>query len=309
MSKILIALGGNALGNSPSEQKKVVKTTAKVIVDLYQKKHKIVIVHGNGPQVGWINNAFMHSFKKGISKEFLPFPECGAMSQGYIGYHIQNAILNELHHRGHQGGQVISLVSQTIVDNNDPAFQNPTKPIGDFMIEQEAKKLAHINGWIVKEDAGRGWRRVIASPKPVAIPSIEIVNNLVDNNVITIVGGGGGIPVVDGKKITGVDAVIDKDATAAYIAQKINADRLVILTAVDFIKINFGKSNEELLNEVSIDRLNSLIKENHFAPGSMLPKIRAAIEFVEKTGQVSYIGELKNATKILSEQSGTKIYK
>ncbi|WKX02571.1 carbamate kinase [Candidatus Mycoplasma mahonii] len=308
MNTIVLALGGNALGKTPSEQKITVKTTAKTIVDLYNDNHNVVIVHGNGPQVGWINNSFMKSFQDKISKEILPFPECGAMSQGYIGYHIQNAVQNELLDRKIKGN-VISLVCQTIVDKNDPGFKDPSKPIGDFMSEKEAKEIATKNNWKVKEDAGRGWRRVVASPKPVDMPVLPIVRNLLKDNIITIVGGGGGIPVINNGSIEGVDAVIDKDSTASFIADKLKADKFIILTAVDQVKINYGKENEESLATTNLDDLNVYIKENQFAPGSMLPKILAAMEFVKNTSMPAFIGDLKDAHKIIAGKAGTIITK
>ncbi|MCK5867174.1 MAG: carbamate kinase [Mycoplasmataceae bacterium] len=308
MSKIVLALGGNALGSTPSEQKEIVKKTAKVIVDLYLENNDIVIVHGNGPQVGWINNSFMNAFKEGVSKEILPFPECGAMSQGYIGYHIQNAIQNEFIKRN-ENGKVISLVSQMVVNKNDQGFKNPTKPIGDFMTETEAKKLAKDNGWIVKEDAGRGWRRVIASPKPIEMPSLDIVKTLINDRTITIVGGGGGIPVIKGNEIVGVDAVIDKDFTASFIAKSINAEKFVILTAVDQIKLNFGKDSEESLSEVNLVDLDKYISDEQFAPGSMLPKILATIDFVKESNKPAFIGKLEQAALIVKGEAGTKIIK
>lgn len=306
MARIVLALGGNALGKTPSEQKKAVKQTAAAIVDLYQAKHEIVIVHGNGPQVGWINNTFMQSFTNKNSAEILPFPECGAMSQGYIGYHIQNAIQNELTRRK-TDGLVTTLVSQTIVDNNDPAFKEPTKPIGDFMTEKDAKLLAKQNNWVVKEDAGRGWRRVIASPLPKAMPSMAILKTLLPQKVITIVGGGGGIPVVLQDQLKGVDAVIDKDATAAFIAKEIKADSLIILTAVNQIKINFGKANEKSIAEIDLKELTKHLSDKQFAPGSMLPKVLAAKSFVDFSKKPAYIGQLEDAKEIIEGKAGTKI--
>lgn len=306
MAKIVLALGGNALGNTPSEQKKAVKQTAATIIDLYQENHQVIIVHGNGPQVGWINNTFMQSFNNKNSPEVLPFPECGAMSQGYIGYHIQNAIQNELAKRNLKG-LATTLISQTIVDQNDHGFKNPTKPIGDFMDQKTAQSLAKANNWTVKEDSGRGWRRVIASPLPIAMPSLPILETLIDQKVITIIGGGGGIPVIKQNGYQGVDAVIDKDSTASFIAQKIKADSLIILTAIDQIKIDFNKPSEKSIAQVTLKELKSYIEEGQFAPGSMLPKVLAVQKFVTFSKKSAYIGHLKDAKNIIAGKAGTKI--
>ena len=239
----------------------------------------------------------------------MPFAECNAMSQGYIGFHIQNAIQNELMQRSLKA-DCISLVSQTVVDENDPAFQDPTKPIGDFMSQHQAESLAKLNNYIVKEDANRGWRRVIASPQPLTMPSINIIQSLLKNRVITIAGGGGGIPVVDhNNTYKPIDAVIDKDLTAMYIASKINADKLIILTAVDAVKVNFQKENEKSLTKIDVKQLQNYIDQNQFAKGSMLPKIIAAKKFVELTNKEAFIGDLNKAKEIINYKSGTLIVK
>lgn len=267
----------------------------------------MVIVHGNGPQVGWINNSFTNAFKSNVSPELLPFPECGAMSQGYIGFHIQNAIYNELTSRNHPG-TCITLVSQTLVDKNDIAFSDPTKPIGEFMDEKIAKEMATKNNWVVKEDSGRGWRRVIASPKPKDLFSIPIIKSLLESRTIVIVGGGGGIPVIqDNNELIGVDAVIDKDLTASLIAQKLNAEKLLILTSIDAIKINFNKPNEVSLKSVSISEIDDYVNDGQFAKGSMLPKVLAVRNFTSNTHKPSFIGHLDDASQIINMKSGTLI--
>ncbi|WP_054252693.1 carbamate kinase [Neofamilia massiliensis] len=309
MKKIVLALGGNALGSTPEEQKDAVKTTAKSIVDLVEAGNKIIISHGNGPQVGMINLSFDTAAKSEAKTPAMPFPECGAMSQGYIGYHLQNAIENELKNRKLEK-MVATIVSQVLVDKKDPAFENPTKPIGSFYSEEEAKAMEK-DGFVFKEDAGRGYRRVVPSPRPVDIVEKSAIKLLYDNDCIVVAGGGGGIPVVeeDGRLI-GVPAVIDKDFTSAKIAELVDADTLIILTAVDQVAINFGEENEKWLDEITIDQAKVYIEEGHFAPGSMLPKVQAAISFAEtKEGRQALITSLEKAAAGLQGKTGTIIKK
>ncbi|WP_127942518.1 MULTISPECIES: carbamate kinase [unclassified Mycoplasma] len=307
MAKVVVALGGNALGNTPSEQRQKVALTAKVISDLTTQGHVVLLCHGNGPQVGMINNAFQSAYLKQEIPEAMPFAECGAMSQGYIGYHIQNALHNQFA-RAKISRPVVTLITQTFVDSQDPAFQNPSKPIGTFLSQSEAEKLAKANGWDVKEDAGRGWRRVVASPIPRAIVEKELIETLVAHKAVVIAGGGGGIPVALEKgQLVGKAAVIDKDLTAALLAQIIKADKLVILTAVSAVKINYQKDNEKDLTTVSVKELKTYVGQKQFAVGSMLPKIEAALQFVTKTGQPAYIGNLTDAAQIIAGKAGTKI--
>ncbi|WP_347938269.1 carbamate kinase [Mycoplasma feriruminatoris] len=310
MSKIVIAIGGNALGNSPTEQLEIVKKTAKSLVDFIQQGNDIVIVHGNGPQVGMINNAFDIANKNESKSPIVDFPECGSMSQGYIGYHLQQAIDNELKQRN-INKHTATIVTQTLVDKNDPAFLKPTKPIGSFMSEAEAKKLALENNWSISEDAGRGWRRVIASPKPIDIVEKEAILQLVNNSFIVIAGGGGGIPVyLEDDKLVGIAAVIDKDFAAAKIAEIIDAQSLIILTAVDKVMINYKKENQQALDQLTLAQAQEYIDQNQFAPGSMLPKVQAVMSFVQKTnGKPAYIGSLEQAEKVLQNLSGTKFVK
>lgn len=302
MSRIVVSLGGNALGKNPKEQRELLKNVATHIVDLIKVGHEVVIVHGNGPQVGMINLAFSES----SSTPNMPFPECGAMSQGYIGYHLQNSIGNELS-KQHIDKSVASIVTQVIVDENDPAFNHPTKPIGNFYNLEESQKLEEIMGYKMVEDSGRGYRRVVPSPMPIDVKEKAIIKSLLRDKHIVITVGGGGIPVVvDGHTLKGVDAVIDKDNASAKLAELINADILIILTAVDNVYINFGKENEEALHNVSIERLEKLIEDKQFAEGSMLPKIRASISFA-RNKKVSVIASLTNAEQAFNLEAGTII--
>ena len=309
MSRIVVALGGNALGKTPDEQLKIVRETVKNIVDLVEMGHEVVITHGNGPQVGMIFNA-MANVDPTTTLDDMPFPECGAMSQGYIGYHLQQAMQREFAIRNMRR-KVVTIVSQVEVDPVDPAFKNPTKPIGSFYTEEVAKKLAKESNSIYKEDAGRGYRKVVASPIPRKICELNTIKKLVDDHNIVITCGGGGIPVVytnDGYK--GVDAVIDKDRTSALLASKINADILLILTAVDEVKIHFNKENEEGLRKITIEDAKKYIADGEFAAGSMLPKIEACIYFLlhsKKTKAI--IASLDNAKDAIYGKSGTTIIK
>jgi carbamate kinase len=302
MSRIVVSLGGNALGSNPQEQKDLLKQVATPIVELIKEGHEVVIAHGNGPQVGMINLSFSES----SSTPEMPFPECGAMSQGYIGYHLQNAIGNEL--AAHNIDKTIAaIVTQVIVDENDPAFSRPTKPIGSFYTKEESEKLIETMGYDMIEDSGRGYRRVVPSPLPIDVKEKAIIKSLLDAKHIVITVGGGGIPVVvKGNTLEGVAAVIDKDNASAKLAELIDADVLVILTAVDNVYINFGKSNAEALGEISIEKLEQLIEEKHFAEGSMLPKINATMAFA-KNNKISVIASLNNAKEAFNLKAGTII--
>ena len=308
MKKIVIALGGNALGDTALEQLKLVEETAKPIVDLIEDGNQVIIAHGNGPQVGMINLGMNFAFEEGKVKGEMPFPECGAMSQGYIGYHLQNAIGNELKKRGIKK-DVACVVTQVVVDENDDAFKKPTKPVGAFYDKETADKMAAEKGWTFVEDAGRGYRRVVASPKPVDVAEKNIVNDLVNAGHIVITVGGGGIPVVDKSgKLVGVPAVIDKDFASAKLAEIVKADALFILTAVERVCINFGKPDQKQLEVMNLADCDKYIGENQFAPGSMLPKVLACMSFA-KTGGEAIIADLKNAKLALQGKSGTKIVK
>lgn len=307
-NKIVIALGGNALGDTAQEQLELIKQTAKPIVDLIADGNEVIVAHGNGPQVGMINLAMGTAQEAGAIKFTMPFPECGAMSQGYIGYHLQNGIQNELAARG-INKNVATVVTQVIVDEKDPAFTKPTKPIGAFYTKEEADKIAAEKGYTMVEDAGRGYRRVVASPKPVDVVEKEIVSTLVNAGNVVITVGGGGIPVIkkDGK-VEGVPAVIDKDFASEKIAELLDADYLVILTAVEKAAINWGKPNQEALGKTSVEDMKRYMGEGHFAPGSMLPKIDAAVKFAEsKPGRRSLITSLEKAAEGLKGLTGTII--
>lgn len=306
--RIVLALGGNALGNTPEEQKEAVKITAESIVDLIEAGNEVVIGHGNGPQVGMINLAMTAASESAAKTPAMPFPECGAMSQGYIGFHLQNAIENELAKRK-VDKSVVTLITQVLVDEKDPAFSNPTKPIGSFYSKEEADKIVAEKGYTFKEDAGRGYRRVVASPKPVDIVEKASINAILKANQVVIAGGGGGIPVIkkDGQ-LEGVAAVIDKDFTSAKLAELVDADMLVILTAVEKVAIRFGKPDQEWLNELTIADAHKYIEAGEFAPGSMLPKVEAALSFVNsKKGNKALITSLESAKDGIAGKTGTTI--
>ena len=308
MKKLVIALGGNALGNTPYEQLALVTETAQPIVDLIEAGNQVIIAHGNGPQVGMINLAMSTAANAKAIKSDMPFPECGAMSQGYIGYHLQNSIQNELKKRGIRKS-VATVVTQVLVNEQDPAFQHPTKPIGAFYSKEEADRIAAEKGYTMVEDAGRGYRQVVPSPKPVDVVEKDMVNTLIDAGHVVITVGGGGIPVIekDGK-LVGVPAVIDKDFASAKLAELVDADALVILTAVDRVAINWGKPDQKELEVMTCEEAERYCKEGHFAPGSMLPKVQAAMSFA-RTGKEAIIASLENAAAALRGESGTKVVK
>ena len=304
MSRYVVSLGGNALGNNAEEQKLLVSNVAKYIVKLMKDGHEVVIVHGNGPQVGMINNAFTEA--KGVPD--MPFPECGAMSQGYIGFHLQNALQNELKSQGVKRN-VATVVTQVVVDKNDPLFQNPSKPVGNFMSKEEAEAVAKAKGWTVKEDAGRGYRRVVPSPLPIDIEEKEIISQLVKSGNVVICAGGGGIPVIkENNKLEGVAAVIDKDYASALVAELVDADYLVILTAIDNVYINYKQPDEIKLERVNLDKIKEYLKGDYFAKGSMYPKVNACVKFLSKCqGKTAIIAALENAALAFEEKSGTII--
>ena len=308
--RLVIALGGNALGNNAQEQLSLVKNTAKTIVDLTEEGFDVIIGHGNGPQVGMINLAMDFASNSGANTPYMPFPECGAMSQGYIGYHLQQAIKEELNRRGIDK-EVASIVTQVVVDKNDNAFKNPTKPVGMFYSKEEADKLAKEKGFVFKEDSGRGYRRVVPSPEPKEIVELKVIKELVDNGNIVIAVGGGGIPVIKttyGYK--GVASVIDKDKSSCKLAKDLGAEMLVILTAVDRVCINFNKPNQQELACINLEEAKKYVEEGHFAPGSMLPKIEACMDFVESgDGSEALITSLEKAKEAINGLTGTIIKK
>ena len=304
MAKYVVSLGGNALGNSPSEQKQALIRVAEAISDLLISGNQVAIVHGNGPQVGMINLAFE------TSKETpnMPFPECGAMSEGYIGYHIQNALNNCLKQKN-INKTVSTIVTQVLVDPQDPLFKTPSKPIGSFYSKEEAEAISKEKGYVMKEDAGRGYRRVVPSPLPIDIIEKESIKALLNNGQVVICAGGGGIPVVvNSNKLEGVAAVIDKDYASSKLAELIEADYLVILTAVDNVYINFNKDNQQKLGTVSKDELQKYLKDGHFAKGSMYPKVQAVINFLNNNKKgAAIIASLNNAEEAFKEKAGTII--
>ena len=305
---VVIALGGNALGNTPQEQLELVKATAKNIVDMVEEGINVVVSHGNGPQVGMINNAFAYASANDGKTPEMPFPEAGAMSQGYIGYQLSQAILNDMKLRGIDRSTAC-VVTQTVVDPADPAFQNPTKPVGAFLSEEEAKAKAAETGWTFKEDAGRGWRQVVASPKPVRIVEFDAIKDLVDDGYLVVSTGGGGVPVIeeDGG-YRGVPAVIDKDRSSAKLAADFKADMLVILTAVPKVAINFNTPDQQDLDVLTVAEAAQYIEEGQFASGSMLPKVEACIAYLQAYPEgKAIITSLENAAEAIEGESGTLI--
>ncbi|MEG1166610.1 carbamate kinase [Gordonibacter sp.] len=305
---VVIALGGNALGNTPQEQLELVKATAKNIVDMVGEGINVVVSHGNGPQVGMINNAFAYAFAHDGKTPEMPFPEAGAMSQGYIGYQLSQAILNDLRERGIMRSTA-NVITQTVVNPKDPAFQNPTKPVGGFLTEEEAATKAAETGWTYKEDAGRGWRQVVASPKPVRIVEFDAVKDLMDDGYVVVSTGGGGVPVFETPEgYVGVPAVIDKDRSSAKLAADFGADMLVILTAVEKVCVNFGKPDQAQIDTMTVAEAEEFIAQGQFAPGSMLPKVEACIEYVRAYPEgKALITSLECAAAGIEGKTGTVI--
>ena len=309
--RIVIALGGNALGNNLPEQMVAVKQTSKAIADLIEEGHEVIVAHGNGPQVGMIQAA-MTELTRSNPEKYIPCPlsVCVAMSQGYIGYDLQNALREELLDRGINKG-VATVLTQVIVDPEDPAFKNPTKPIGSFMTKEEADKMVAERGYQVVEDAGRGYRRVVASPKPQEIAEIETVKALADAGHVVVACGGGGIPVfkTEGHHLKGAAAVVDKDFASCVMAQQLDADCLIILTAVEKVAIHFGKPDVQWLDELTPAEAEKYIADGEFAPGSMLPKVQAALQFAQsKPGRTALITLLEKAKDGVAGKTGTKIH-
>jgi len=310
VTRIVVALGGNALSldgkATATAQQQVANQTAGLLARLVQAGHELAVVHGNGPQIG---NIILHEEAINTEKTpTMPVDTCGAMSQGQIGYWLQNAFFNNFQALG-INKPVATMVTQVLVDPNDPAFSNPTKPIGPFYSEEEAKKLSAERGFTVKEDAGRGWRKVVPSPAPIDIVEADLVKMALDNQAILIVAGGGGIPVYyKDDKLVGLEAVIDKDFAAAKLAEIIDADVLLILTAVDTIKINYGQPNEQSISQMTLDQARQYIAEGQFAPGSMLPKVEASIKFVSTGGgRQAIITTPEGALDAINGLTGTKI--
>ncbi len=309
MSKIVIALGGNALGNTPEEQMDKLERVAKVIVKLIKEGNKIVLTHGNGPQVGQIALAMEYAHQGSVNTPLMPFAECGSMSQGYIGYQLQQALQDEME-RQKVKKDCVTVITQVLVAANDPAFQNPTKPIGAFYSKEQADELTKMKGYTFVSDAGRGFRRVVPSPKPIDIIESRAIKKLVDDDIVVIAVGGGGIPVIKNDKkelLEGVDAVIDKDLSSALLGELIDADILLILTAIDKVYLNFNTPEQKALDILTTTDARKYIQNDEFAKGSMLPKIEACIKFVNSSKKLAVITSLDEAAEALSSNVGTKI--
>lgn len=304
---IVIALGGNAILStdaSSQAQQKALTYTAKQLVKLIQKGYQLVISHGNGPQVG--NLLIQQQATDSNENPAMPLDTCVAMTQGSIGYWLENALAKELNDAGIKK-EIATLVTQVIVSENDPAFDNPTKPIGPFLTKEAAQIIMSENNTLYKEDAGRGWRKVVPSPKPISIQEHEVIKTLIKHDIITICGGGGGIPVTSNELI-GVEAVIDKDFSSEKIAELADADLFVILTGVENVAINFGKENEQQLKQVTIKQLEEYIKQGQFEPGSMLPKVEAAIQYVKaKPANKAIITSLEKLSDFGEHEVGTEV--
>lgn len=312
MARIVVALGGNALQADPKNisaegQLESARLTAKAIVRLIKEGHQVIVSHGNGPQVGQIISTYETAAKINGSP-VMPLPECGGMSQGYIGYHLQQAIGDEMR-RNRLNKYVATVITQVVVDRDDPAFSNPTKPIGSFFTKEEAEKLAKENGYIMKEDAGRGYRRVVPSPMPQKIVEDDIIRTLSKAGHVVISCGGGGVPVIeeDGG-LKGVAAVIDKDLASEKLAELIDADILLILTAVEKVSVNYKKPDQRDLDQMSVEEAEIYIEEGQFAPGSMLPKVQAAVMFAKsRSYRKAIITSLEKAEDAMEGKTGTVI--
>ena len=308
--RVVVALGHRALGTTLPEQKEAVKKTAKVIGDLIEKGYQVAVTHSNAPQVGMIHTAMNEFAKEHEDYTAAPMSVCSAMSQGYIGYDLQNALHEEMMNRGIDE-PVVTMVTQVEVDPNDPAFNDPSKPIGKFLSEEEAKVMAAKTGFLFKEDAGRGWRRYVASPKPQQIVELGAIRALSDSGNIVICCGGGGIPVyrTERNHLKGAAAVIDKDFASELLAEQLDADMLIILTAVEKVAINFNKPNQQGLDELTPAQAREYIAQGQFAKGSMLPKVEAAVKFAEsKPGRTALITLLEKAKDGIEGKTGTRVH-
>ncbi len=306
--RIVVALGGNALGETPASQIDVLRGVSRSLVDLVEQGNDVVVTHGNGPQVGMIKVATDYSARTSGETPEIPFPECGAMSQGYIGYQLVQAVDNEMAARG-IGSRAVGVLTQTIVDQDDPSFQNPSKPVGAFLSENEAARKREQTGNVYVEDAGRGWRWVVPSPQPKEIAESGIVRTLVDQDVVVVASGGGGIPVVKSPNgLRGVPAVVDKDRSAALLAREVGADTLLILTAVDAVALDFNTDHQRSVDRMSVEEARRHMAEGQFAPGSMLPKVEACVDFVDSgEGRAAIITSPSHAAEALLGRAGTRI--
>ena len=306
--RIVVALGGNALGYEPEQQLINVRLAAKQIARFVQMGYQVILGHGNGPQVGLVQGALSYSAKEGGNTPSMPFAECNAMTQGYIGYHLQQA-LQEALKEIHMPQPVVSVVTQVVVDEKDEAFSHPTKPIGTFCTKEEAEREQAEKGYTFVEDSGRGYRRVVASPKPIEIVELDAVRTLSTANCVVIAAGGGGIPVIRTEEgLRGIDAVIDKDLSASLMAGELGADGLVILTAVDRMYLNYRTPEEQGLDHLDVATAKQYIREGHFAAGSMLPKVEACIRYLEQNPKgFALITSLEQAAEALSGRGGTRL--
>ena len=307
--RIVIALGGNALGNTLPEQMAAVKVTSKAIVDLIEEGCEVVVTHGNGPQVGMINNAMIALTHEDAQQPNTPLSVCVAMSQAYIGYDLQNALREELFNRGITDIPVATMITQVRVNEDDPAFNNPSKPIGKFFNEEQAKMMEEKYGYIMKEDAGRGYRRVVASPKPAEIIEIGTIRTMVESGDLVIACGGGGIPVMEqGCELRGASAVIEKDLVSGLLAKEIDADVLMILTDVEQVSLNYGKADEAPLSHMSVEEAEKYAEEGQFGTSSMLPKIDAALSFLKAgKNRSAIITTMAKAEDAVNGKAGTTI--
>ena len=305
---MVVALGGNALGKTPQEQLKLVRKAAERIADIVAEGRKVIVSHGNGPQVGMIANAFAAASKMDENIPVMPYPEAGAMSQGYIGYQLSQAITSELNRRGIKRS-VATILTQTVISPEDPAFENPTKPVGPFMTKEEAGNKADQTGIDVKEDAGRGWRQVVASPAPQRIVEYDAIRDLVKKGYIVVCTGGGGVPVMEQNgSYVGVSAVIDKDRSSAKLAADLRIDMLVILTAVEKVCLNYNTPEQKPLDKMTLEDCRKYIAEGQFVKGSMLPKVEACMEYLEACPQgKALITSLDSAAAGLHAENGTII--
>ncbi|MCQ2569848.1 MAG: carbamate kinase [Limosilactobacillus sp.] len=308
MAKVVVALGGNALGKSPAEQLNLVKQTAASLIGLITAGNQVVISHGNGPQVGQINLGMDYAAQNGKTAAF-PFLDCGAMSQGYIGYHLQQSLQNELHHQMVKKN-VVTTITQVVVDPADQAFEHPTKPVGDFYTKEQADQVAAEKGYTFVEDAGRGYRQVVPSPLPTRIVELDSIKALIEHGDLVIAGGGGGVPVVEtASGLQGVPAVIDKDRSSALLADNLAADKLIILTAVDYVYVNYNQPTEKKLTDLSVAAVQEYIAQGQFASGSMLPKIEACLAFVAGYPErEAIITSLSGLDAALAGELGTRIH-
>lgn len=307
--RIVVALGGNALGNSPNEQILAVQKAAKAIAFLIEQGHEVIIGHGNGPQIGMINSAMSYAAESDSKMPSISFAECGAMSQGVIGYHLQQALKQELLRKKIRK-EVVSVVTQVLVDKEDKAFQNYTKPIGRFYTKEDTEKLSKEKGYHFIEDSGRGYRRVVPSPMPKKIIELSAIRRMIQSGLIVVTVGGGGIPVLEGEDgIQGIDAVIDKDWACARLAIDLKADILLILTAVDYVCINYNSPNQKEIKQLTEAEAERYIRDGQFGKGSMLPKVEACLEFVHNLpGRMAVITSLSGAEMVLEQGGGTRFF-